>query len=98
MLITPTAASGGVYTVPTGKYLVITSLTIFPQSPGAGNLYIQLAQNSAARKYWIVPNAQPTHLTFGPGMLVAPGYSLKIYNKAGGAGAIRVHIYGYETN
>ena len=96
--ITPTAANAGDYTVPTGKYLVITSISIFPQSPGAGNIDMQLIQNSSIRSYWKIPNTQPTHLSFGPGMLIASGYSLDISNWGSSPGSIRVTIYGYLTN
>lgn len=96
--ITPTASNAGIYTVPDGKYLVITSLTVFPQAPGTGNLYVNLIQNSSSRFYWVVPNAQPTELSFGPGMLIASGYSLDIKNWSSSAGPIRVSLHGYLTN
>lgn len=96
--VSPGAANIGVYTVPEGKYLVITSITIFPQGPGTGNLYVYLIQNSYSRCYWVLPNAQPTQLSFGPGMLIDSGYTLDISNGASSAGSIRVTLNGYLTN
>ena len=95
VLITNQAANGGVYTVPSGKVFVITAVIVFPQSPGSGTLYVTLSQNSAARDYWVLPNSQPTELTFPSGLVIAPGYSMKIYNGSSGAGSIRVLINGY---
>jgi hypothetical protein len=96
--ITPRAGNAGDYTVPTGKYFVITSVTVFPQSPGAGKIQMQLIQNSSVRSYWVLSNSQPTELSFGPGMLIAAGYSLNISNFASSPGNIRVAIYGYLTD
>lgn len=95
---TPLASNAGVYTVPTGKYLVITSITINPQQPGVGLIYMELIQNNAIRYSWRLPNSQPTSLSFGPGMLIAPDFSPKIRNAQVSAGSIKVDIYGYETN
>lgn len=96
--ITPAAANAGEFTVPAGKYLVITSISVFPQSPGAGNIEMQLIQDSSVTSYWKLPNAQPSHLSFGPGMLIDTGYTLTIKNWATSPGNIRVSLYGYLTN
>jgi hypothetical protein len=85
----------GVFTVPLSKVLVITTVIIFPQSPGAGTLFVTLIQNSASRHYWVVPNSGPTQLQFPTGVVIAPGYQLKVQNGVSSAGAIRVKIMGY---
>jgi len=95
--VTPTASARS-FTIPAGKYLVITAMSVFPQSPGSGTVELQLVQNSAARKYWKLSNSEPSHLSFGPGMLIAPNYDLSINNFAASASSIRVAIYGYLTD
>ena len=96
--ITPRAANAGQVTVPAGKYLVITSMSVFPESPGAGIIEMQLIQGSAITAYWKLSNAEPSHLSFGPGMLIDSGYALAIKNYASSAGNIRVSLYGYVVN
>ena len=93
----PTSVNNGAFTVPSGKYLVITSLHVFPSNPGSGTITLQLIQNSSIRKYWILPNATPSYLSFGSGFLIAPGYSLKIHNVSA-TNSFRVSIYGYLTD
>lgn len=93
--ISPEAVNVGVFTVPPNKVLVITSVQIFPQNPGAGTLKVRLIQDSRAREYWVVPNNLPTQLHIPTGLVIAPGYSLKIENYPDSAGSIRVKIVGY---
>ena len=93
----PTSINNGAFTVPSGKYLVITSLHVFPSNPGSGTITLQLVQNSSIRKYWVLPNAAPSYLSFGSGLLIAPGYSLKIHNVSA-THSFRVSIYGYLTD
>ncbi|MCF6187035.1 MAG: hypothetical protein L3J49_06105 [Desulfobulbaceae bacterium] len=96
--VTPQAGNAGQVTVPTGKYLVITSMSVFPVSPGTGIIEMQLIQNSSVTDYWKLSNAEPSHLSFGPGMLIDSGYALTIKNWASSGGNIRVNLYGYLTN
>ena len=96
--ITPQASNGGQVTVPTGKYLVITSMSVFPMSPGAGTIEMRLIQNTSITDYWKLSNAEPSHLSFGPGMLIDSGYALTIENYTSSAGDIRVDLYGYVTS
>lgn len=96
--ITPTASGVANFTVPAGKYLVITAMSVFPQNPGSGTVDVQFIQNSAARKIWKLPNSEPSHLSFGPGMLIAPNYALTIRNYPTSDGPIKVAIYGYLTD
>jgi len=95
--VTPGAASNGIFTVPNDKYLVITAISVFPVNPGSGTVQVQLLQNTLARKYWVLPNSEPTQLSFGHGLLIAPGFALKIKNFTSSAGPIRVGVYGYLT-
>ncbi len=96
--ITPRATNAGQVVVPTGKYLVITSMSVFPESPGAGTIEMQLIQNSSITAYWKLSNAEASHLSFGPGMLIDSGYALTIKNRVSSAGNIRVSLYGYVIN
>lgn len=96
--ISPIGSNVGSFVVPNGRYFVITAMSVFPVAPGAGTVELQLIQNSAARKYWKLSNLEPTHLSFGPGMLIAPNYALKIKNFNSSANSIRVSIYGYLTD
>lgn len=93
--ISPQGANAGVFTVPSGKVLIITTVMIFPQSPGAGTLQVRLIQNSAARHYWVVPNNVPSQILYPTGLVIAPGYSLKMENYSTSSGSIRIIINGY---
>lgn len=95
--ITTTAANGGVFTVPADKVFVIKSVGIYPQNPGAGDIYLWLVQNNAIREYWIVPNDHPTQIQLpdNTGIVIASNYTLSIKNGNSSAGAIRVDIFGY---
>ena len=93
--ISSEATNMGVFTVPPNKVLVITNVKIFPQNPGAGTLKVRLIQDSRAREYWVVPNDLPTQLHIPTGLVIAPGYSLKIENYPDSAGPIRVDMIGY---
>ena len=93
--ISPTATNLGAFTVPSNRVLVITAVMIFPQSPGAGTLKVRLDQNTASRHVWYVPNDVPTQIFYPTGLVIAPDYSLKIYNYGTSSGSIRVHINGY---
>lgn len=89
------AAAVGAFSVPTGMVFVITSVMIFPQTPGAGTLYVQLLQNSSAREYWVVPNSQPTFIQIPTGLVVGPEYTISITNRSESSGNIRVSVFGY---
>ena len=96
----PDATNGGIYAVPSGKVLVVKTVTIYPLAPGDGTLDIQLAQrigaSDRAREQWIVPNAKPTQLDFSPGLVVAADSRLIVRNRPGSTGEVFVSILGYE--
>jgi hypothetical protein len=93
--MTRDAGAVGAFTVPIGKVFVITTVMIFPQTPGAGTLYVQLFQNSTAREYWVVLNSQPTSIQIPTGIVVGPEYTISIKNRSESSGNIRVSVFGY---
>ncbi len=53
---------------------------------------------SGARDIWFVPADRPTQLSFDPGLVIAGGDEVLIFNQRQSAGAVRVTLYGYETS
>jgi hypothetical protein len=106
---TPEARSSGIFTVPDGKYLVITTVTITPDVVHPGEVTgveLALYDGSVAGIYgsWTVPLDHTFQLQFPTGFLVAPGLSLKVRNGAPADAVpgdfcqdypIRVRINGY---
>lgn len=99
--ITPTAANGGIYTVPNKMVFVITDVWVFPQSPGPGMIKLTLEQEDASgavgRDTWTVSNQEPTQLRSSSGLVIAPGFSLRIANFFTSDGSAVIDIFGYEA-
>ena len=99
---TPDAVNAGVYSVPAGKVLVITTVRIYPVNPGSGTLDVQLGQRiggtDRAREHWLLPNSEPTQFDFSPGLVIASGSTLLVRNRPGSAGPVYVGISAYEAD
>jgi hypothetical protein len=97
---TPGAANGGVFTVPAGQKLVITSVDIIPAeaSPSSGFTTVSLIQNGAGRENWLVDNSLPmTQLQFPTGIVIGSGFSLQmsVFGENGMPTTESMDIHGY---
>lgn len=93
--ITPAAINAGVFTIPPKRVFVITTVSVFPVSLGAGEVIMELKQGIATRTAWTFPSAQPTQLQFPTGLVVGPGVSMSVANSPASAGTVQVSISGY---
>jgi hypothetical protein len=96
----PNGTSGGLFTVPAARVLVITRTIIHPLDPGPGTLNITFIQSEGGlpdriRQTWLVPNSEPTEFDFYPGYVISSESKLKIRNNATSAGKVCIQIYGY---
>ncbi|HYA43010.1 MAG TPA: hypothetical protein VEF34_17030 [Syntrophobacteraceae bacterium] len=96
---TPSAANGGDFSVPKGKYAYIDSVVIFPQNPGTGTIYVTLLQGTSIRDAWVVPNNVPTQFYFPDGLAVlggSKGTTLSIKNGSTSSGPVQVlmNVFG----
>ena len=96
----PDGTSGGIFTVPRGRVLVVTRAIIHPINPGIGTLQLTFIQSDdklgdRIRQTWIVPTARPTEFDFSPGFVISSGSIMKIENDTSSDGTAHVSIYGY---
>ena len=99
----PDGTGAGVFTVPTGKVLVIQNVIVQPMDPGAGNLRVTFIQSAGGlpdriRDTWVVPNTEPTHYDFSPGTRVSSESRMKIRSEAGNPGKVAVLLHGYVAS
>ena len=84
--------------IPEGKYLVITSMSIQPVVPGAGYNEGCLRQDFSERIPWAITSGQGQELHFSPGVIIASGSTLSIVNKNNSDNVVKVNVFGYFTD
>ncbi len=96
----PDGTSGGPFTVPGGKVLIITKVIIHPIPLRSGQLQIAFMQKDTelgerTRQTWHVTGNEPTEFDFAPGDVVSSDSQLEIKSSSSNAGDLFVQMYGY---
>ena len=86
------------FTVPTGQYLVITSIDFTPDLPGAGIDTVQLMWGGHPGRGWAVSNASTSQLLFPSGMPIGPGSQPMAVGNPGNLGTVLLNLHGYLTS